>query len=150
MFTCIRPETISPSFPAFFLPHPLPFMPRPKKKTPLELSLTEPPVPPNEPPPPEKKTPRRPPFLSVEEKRKWLAAIVRDTSGQHQGFEISMGDKFKALAEDNKLAGHPGSVEEESDKKQKDESRHIPGLLRTLLETVTPPQQQHFSPTKNE
>lgn len=126
-------------------------MPRPKKKTPLtpapdstipeiDTLITE----------PEPKTssskaksPRHPPYLSVEEKRKWLAAIVRDTSGQHQGFEIGMGDKFKALIEDNKLAGHPSSQEEET--KPQDSNATLPDLLRSLLETVTPPQQQRFS-----
>lgn len=134
------------SFPAFSLQLTLTFMPRPKKKTPLESSPDS--VLESTPPEKEKKTPRRPVFLSVEEKRKWLASILRDTSGQHQGFEISMGDKFKALVEDNKLAGHPGSAEELPAKKNTDDSRHIPELLKALLATVTPPQQQHFSRNK--
>lgn len=37
--------------------------------------------------------------LSIEEKRDWLAVIFRDESG-----EFSQADKFKALAEDTKLA----------------------------------------------
>lgn len=122
-------------------------MPRPRKKTPLDSP---------EPPPPEQtvvplpekepKIPRRTKFLTLEEKRKWLAAIVRDTSGQHQGFEIGMGDKFKALIEDNKLAGHPSSAEEE--KKPTEEKHSLPDILRSLLETVTPPQQQRFTQDK--
>lgn len=37
--------------------------------------------------------------LSIDEKRDWLAVIFRDDSG-----EFSQADKFKALAEDTKLA----------------------------------------------
>ena len=37
--------------------------------------------------------------LSIDEKRDWLADIFRDDSG-----EFSQADKFKALAEDTKLA----------------------------------------------
>ena len=37
--------------------------------------------------------------LSIEEKRTWLAEVFRDRSG-----EYSLSDKFKAMAEDNKLA----------------------------------------------
>lgn len=37
--------------------------------------------------------------LSIDEKRDWLASIFRDASG-----EFSQADKFKALAEDTKLA----------------------------------------------
>lgn len=37
--------------------------------------------------------------LSIDEKRDWLAAIFRDKSG-----EFSQADKFKAMAEDTRLA----------------------------------------------
>ncbi|MBR3695377.1 MAG: hypothetical protein IKL98_03970 [Akkermansia sp.] len=37
--------------------------------------------------------------LSIDEKRDWLAVIFRDESG-----EFNQADKFKALAEDTKLA----------------------------------------------
>lgn len=37
--------------------------------------------------------------LSIDEKRDWLAGIFRDDSG-----EFTQADKFKALAEDTKLA----------------------------------------------
>ncbi len=37
--------------------------------------------------------------LSIDEKRDWLAYIFRDESG-----EFSQGDKFKAMAEDTRLA----------------------------------------------
>lgn len=39
-----------------------------------------------------------PQFLSIEEKRAWLARIFRDTSG-----EYSEADKFKAMREDTRL-----------------------------------------------
>lgn len=39
-----------------------------------------------------------PQFLSIKEKRAWLARIFRDTSG-----EYSEADKFKVLREDNRL-----------------------------------------------
>ncbi len=37
--------------------------------------------------------------LTIDEKRDWLAFIFRDESG-----EFSQGDKFKAMAEDTRLA----------------------------------------------
>ncbi len=37
--------------------------------------------------------------LSIEEKRDWLAYVFRDESG-----EFSQADKFKAMAEDTRLA----------------------------------------------
>ena len=37
--------------------------------------------------------------LTIEEKRDWLAGIFRDESG-----EFSQADKFKAMAEDTRLA----------------------------------------------
>ncbi len=40
-----------------------------------------------------------PQFLTIEEKRAWLARIFRDTSG-----EYTEADKFKALQEDTNLA----------------------------------------------
>ena len=42
---------------------------------------------------------RRKRHLSIDEKRDWLADIFRDASG-----EYTQADKFKALAEDTKLA----------------------------------------------
>lgn len=39
-----------------------------------------------------------PPFLSIEEKRAWLARIFRDTTGYY-----SEADKFKAMREDTRL-----------------------------------------------
>ena len=38
-------------------------------------------------------------YLTIEEKRAWLARIFRDTSG-----EYTEADKFKALQEDTNLA----------------------------------------------
>lgn len=37
--------------------------------------------------------------LTIDEKRDWLACVFRDTSG-----EYSQADKFKAMAEDTRLA----------------------------------------------
>lgn len=42
---------------------------------------------------------RRKRHLSIEEKRDWLAFVFRDESG-----EFSQADKFKAMAEDTRLA----------------------------------------------
>lgn len=42
---------------------------------------------------------RKKKHLSIDEKRDWLAAIFRDTSG-----EFSQADKFKAMSEDTRLA----------------------------------------------
>lgn len=39
-----------------------------------------------------------PQFLSIEEKRAWLARIFRDTTGYY-----SAADKFKAMREDTRL-----------------------------------------------
>lgn len=131
-------------------------MPRPKKKTPLDTppplpvealespdsaSLQQTPLPPAE---TTDSSRSRTPFLTLEEKRKWLARILRDTSGQHQGFELSLSDKFKALIEDNKLAGHPDASDEAPQDKPQTVSQNLPELLRALLGTVPPPQEQHF------
>lgn len=86
----------------------------------------------------------RAPHLSVDEKRRWLARIVRDTSGQHQGFELGLADKFKAIIEDNKLADHPPNSEETISIPSS--TKELPALLRTLLTTVHPPHAQRFSP----
>ena len=39
------------------------------------------------------------PYLSIQEKRNWLASLFRDTSG-----EVSQAEKFKAMVEDTRLA----------------------------------------------
>lgn len=137
-------------------------MPRIKKKTPLSppeelpisLDLAETTPLPALPSSPEEQSPKikktfapRSPFLSVAEKRKWLASILRDTSGQHQGYELGLGDKFKALIEDNKLAGHPESEQEASAEKtdgNKDTDKGLQNLLQALLSTVKPPHYQRF------
>lgn len=41
----------------------------------------------------------RPQFLTIAEKREWLAHIFRDTTGNY-----SDSDKFKAMLEDTRLA----------------------------------------------
>lgn len=129
-------------------------MPRIKKKTPLspveETSLSCPPyVPSSEPEEQVSKIKKqifpKTPFLTVEEKRKWLAGILRDTSGQHQGYELGLGDKFKALSEDNKLAGHPEPIQiSPEEKTDRDSGRGLQDLLQALLATVRPPHHQRF------
>lgn len=136
-------------------------MPRPKKKTPLSepIPTTEnnnsqeldPPLIPNSPKTEsqEIKTKKnllpRSPFLSVAEKRKWLASILRDVSGQHQGYELGLGDKFKALIEDNKLAGHPESeLCADKDKPEKEKGQNLQEFLQSLLATIRPPHIERF------
>ncbi len=68
-------------------------------------------------------------FLSVDEKRSWLAAIFRDTSG-----EYSQADKFKAMIEDTRLA-----VLAEEAAKPEPQPNTLPGIPRELLEHLPPP-----------
>lgn len=63
-------------------------------------------------------------FLSIEEKRAWLAAIFRDSGG-----EYSQADKFKAMIEDTRLA----MLETEAAKPAE------PALPATLLAHLPPP-----------
>lgn len=71
--------------------------------------------------------------LSIEEKRDWLAVIFRDESG-----EFSQADKFKALAEDTKLAQLQA---EESGKQAPKEQKNGPTLAEAidLLSYLPPP-----------
>lgn len=66
-------------------------------------------------------------FLSIEEKRTWLAGIFRDTSG-----EFSQADKFKAMIEDTRLA----MLEAES---AKPAEPALPGIPAALLAHLPPP-----------
>lgn len=63
--------------------------------------------------------------LTIDEKRDWLACVFRDTSG-----EFSQADKFKAMAEDTRLA----MLEEE---KAPPPQQEAPSLR--LLEQLPPP-----------
>lgn len=67
-------------------------------------------------------------FLSIEEKRSWLAGIFRDTSG-----EYSQADKFKAMIEDTRLA----MLEAESGKEAQGSAP--PGMPAELLAHLPPP-----------
>ena len=69
--------------------------------------------------------------LTITEKRDWLASIFRDDSG-----DISQADKFKALAEDTKLA----QLQAEEDKAQPHatEPTAMPNPLE-LLNLLPPP-----------
>ena len=64
--------------------------------------------------------------LSIEEKRDWLADIFRDASG-----EYTQADKFKALAEDTKLA-QLQAEEAKADTKQASSQEDILKLLAML------------------
>lgn len=66
-------------------------------------------------------------FLSIEEKRCWLAGIFRDTSG-----EYSQADKFKAMIEDTRLA----MLETET---AKPAEPGAPGIPAALLAHLPPP-----------
>ncbi len=61
--------------------------------------------------------------LTVSEKRDWLAGIFRDESG-----EYSQADKFKAMAEDTRLA----QLEEEKAAPPPAAKGPPPGLLEML------------------
>ncbi|MBR5887856.1 MAG: hypothetical protein IKZ07_06570 [Akkermansia sp.] len=69
--------------------------------------------------------------LTIEEKRDWLAGIFRDVSGDY-----SQADKFKAMAEDTRLA----QLQEE--KQQADTATataHPPLHSANLLSDILPP-----------
>lgn len=67
--------------------------------------------------------------LSLDEKRRWLAAVFRDESG-----EFSQADKFKALAEDTKLAVLQQETEKEHNSTQAPTAPELP-----LLQSLPPP-----------
>lgn len=72
--------------------------------------------------------------LSIDEKRDWLASIFRDDSGQ-----FSQADKFKALAEDTKLAQLQAEVDAKATTPP--EQNDSPDLASTLklLNFLPPP-----------
>lgn len=67
--------------------------------------------------------------LTIEEKRDWLAGIFRDESG-----EVSQADKFKAMAEDTRLA----MLESESKKKAAPSKSAADDLLDFLPPPLPP------------
>lgn len=67
-------------------------------------------------------------FLTIEEKRSWLACIFRDESG-----EYSQADKFKAMIEDTRLA----MLEQEAAKPAGQAA--LPGFPAELLAHLPPP-----------
>lgn len=69
-------------------------------------------------------------YLSIDEKRSWLADIFRDNGG-----EYSQADKFKAMIEDTRLA----MLAEESAKPSAPQQGVLPGIPRELLEHLPPP-----------
>ena len=64
-------------------------------------------------------------YLTIEEKRDWLARVFRDESG-----EYSQADKFKAMVEDTRLAELQTAREN---------TRDEPRLMMNLLEQLPPP-----------
>ena len=68
---------------------------------------------------------RKTKYLSIEDKRDWLAGIFRDSSG-----EFSQADKFKAMVEDTRLA-------ELQDARKNRKNAPVP--VFSLLEQLPPP-----------
>lgn len=73
--------------------------------------------------------------LTINEKRDWLASIFRDESG-----DISQADKFKALAEDTKLAQLQAEENKESPAAATESPPPNPLELLSLLPPPLPPQ----------
>ena len=73
--------------------------------------------------------------LTINEKRDWLASIFRDESG-----DISQADKFKALAEDTKLAQLQAEDNKESPATATKSPPPNPLELLSLLPPPLPPQ----------
>lgn len=68
-------------------------------------------------------------FLSIDEKRSWLADIFRDASG-----EYSQADKFKAMSEDTRLA-----LLAEEKAAAAPQQPVLPGIPPELLAYLPPP-----------
>ncbi|MBQ8480121.1 MAG: hypothetical protein IJ503_07025 [Akkermansia sp.] len=66
--------------------------------------------------------------LTIEEKRDWLAGIFRDKSG-----DFSQADKFKALAEDTRLAQLQEEKEQAAQAAENRTLKNVPNLLSELL-----------------
>ena len=66
--------------------------------------------------------------LTIEEKRDWLAGIFRDESG-----DFSQADKFKALAEDTRLAQLQEEKEQAAQAAENRTLKNVPNLLSELL-----------------
>ena len=66
--------------------------------------------------------------LTIEEKRDWLAGIFRDESG-----DFSQADKFKALAEDTRLAQLQEEKEQAAQAAENRTLKNVPSLLSELL-----------------
>lgn len=74
-------------------------------------------------------------YLSIEEKRAWLADIFRDVAG-----EYSQADKFKAMVEDTKLAQILDEQSELELKREQEEKKSTDSIdLVRLLQALPPP-----------
>lgn len=71
-----------------------------------------------------------PRYLTIDEKRDWLASVFRDSSG-----EYSQSDKFKAMIEDTKLA----LLLAEEEKKETEQMTEGNVLNHHLLAHLPPP-----------
>ncbi|MBE6419244.1 MAG: hypothetical protein E7031_03860 [Akkermansiaceae bacterium] len=72
--------------------------------------------------------------LSIDEKRDWLAVIFRDDSG-----EFSQADKFKALAEDTKLAQLQAEADAKAASPAEQKSSPSADEILQLLSFLPPP-----------
>lgn len=72
--------------------------------------------------------------LSIDEKRDWLAVIFRDDSG-----EFSQADKFKALAEDTKLAQLQAETTAKNTPQPEQKSTPDAAEILNLLNFLPPP-----------
>lgn len=76
-------------------------------------------------------TPMIPAHLSIDEKRDWLASIFRDDTGA-----FSQADKFKALAEDTRLAL---LQQEEEKERSRAADAEVASPELSFLEALPPP-----------
>lgn len=76
-------------------------------------------------------TRRKTAHLSLDEKRRWLAAVFRDESG-----EYTQADKFKALTEDTRLA----VLQQEAEKERQTATETPVAPELPLLQSLPPPQ----------
>ena len=79
--------------------------------------------------------------LSIEEKRDWLAVIFRDESG-----EFSQADKFKALAEDTKLAQLQAEAEAKAAPPEQKSAPDASEILKLLCHLPPPLEHTELTP----
>lgn len=81
-------------------------------------------------------------LLSIHEKREWLALVFRGEADE-DGSPVSLANKFKALAEDTKLALLENKQAESAPPEPDDDPDALlnrqRGWLRELLDSIPPP-----------